>query len=168
MKSNHRYVRVLSTTGARRLRLGISLLEVVISIAILAMSASLLATLIQHATNNAMSSRDELQASLICESKLSEVALQIIPMQTSDWAQVTDQNFAIKPWYYRIDAIQSVQPDIMSVTVYVGDDWVVQNNLRPTASLTRWFINPALNMDVPAAESTTTTGATGAATGGAL
>lgn len=143
----------VSLKPRRRLRkwhMGISLLEVVISIGILAMSAGLLAQLIQNATNNALDSRDELQANLICESKLAEVALQAIPMQSSDWALVTDQNFTTKEWYFRIDAVQSNQPDIMTVTVFVGDTTAAQNQAKPIATLTRWFINPMLNMDLPA------------------
>ncbi len=152
-------IRPIRTLRARR---ALSLLEVVISIAILAMSASLLASLIQTATNNAMASRDELQANLLCESKLAEVALQVIPMQAADWTPITDQTFSLKQWHYRIDVAQTAQPDIMSVTVSVGDDFVIQSNRRPTASLTRWFINPQLNMDTPAADSNASTSSTGA------
>jgi type II secretion system protein I len=148
-------------------RRGISLLEVVIAIAILAMSAALLAGIIQLGTKNSLDSRDELQATLICESKLAEIALQALPMQSTDWVNVNDQAFATKQWYYRIDAIQSNVPDIFNVTVYVGDDGVIQNVSKPTAKLTRWFINPALNLDAPASStSSTTTSTASTSTGG--
>lgn len=141
-------------------RRGLSLLEVVISIAILAISVALLAQIIQFATDNAIDSKEELQASLICESKLSEMALNTMPMQSTGWLMVTDQAFASQQWFYRIDAIKTNQPDIFSVTVHVGGVASSQNLERPKASLTRWYINPSLNMDVPADQSTTSSGST--------
>jgi type II secretion system protein I len=142
------------------------LLEVVISIAILAMSVALLSQVIQFATDNAINAKEELQASLICESKLAEFALSTTPLQSTSWLTVTDQPYATQQWYYRVDALKTNLPDMFSVTVYVGTEAAAQNLERPKASLTRWYVDPMLNMDVPADQSATATAGTTSSTGG--
>ncbi len=143
-------------------RRGLSLLEVVLALAILSMSAALLAQIIQTATDNALGSRDTLQANLLCESTLAEISAGGIQMQSSNWVAITDQVALTKPWYYRIDVIPANIPNMLAVTVYIGDESAALSGTRIAARLTKLFIDPALNLDVPAdAAATTGTGATG-------
>ena len=140
----------------RKLRRGLTLLEVLLAIAILGITAAILAQIIQLGTENALESQDSLQANLIAESQLAELAAAQQPLQPVNWTNVVSQTASAKQWFYRLEVVPTSQPNIMSVTVYVGDEFVVNNTARPTAKLTRWFVDSTVGLDTPAAPADTT------------
>ena len=69
-------------------RQGLSLLEVVLALAILAMTAALLSQLTRQATDNAMASQRQADAQILCESTMAEILAGAIPMQSTDWTPI--------------------------------------------------------------------------------
>jgi hypothetical protein len=140
------------------------LLEVVLALAILAMSTAILAQVSWTATENGLMAHRLATAQILAESKMAEVVTGAIPIQSSiDWTQITD----LVPkgtWYYRVEPITAVRPDMVGVRLAITDE----NGLERNAELfyvVRWMIDPSLGLDLPPSQ--TTTGATGTgATGG--
>jgi type II secretion system protein I len=125
-----------ATTGRRR---GLSLLEVILAIAILAGCIAAIGELVSLGTRQAEEARDLTTAQLLCESKIAEIAAGVVPAEA-----VSSAPFENDPrWLYSVvinslddQSLLSVQVDVQQAE-FVGD--------RPlTCSLTCWMIDPSL------------------------
>ncbi len=147
----------------RRCRKGISLLEVVLSLAILAMSAGILAQISWTATDNGLIAHRLATAQILAESKMAEIVTGAIPLQGAvGWTPITD----IVPsgnWYYQVQTVTAVRPDMVGVRLSITDEAGMTEN-REMFFIVRWMIDPSLGLDtLPAA--TNSSGASGSASG---
>lgn len=144
----------------RRCRKGISLLEVVLSLAILAMSAGILAQISWTATDNGLIAHRLATAQILAESKMAEIVTGAIPLQGAvGWTPIRD----IVPsgtWYYQLQTVTAVRPDMVGVRLSITDEAGMTEN-REMFFIVRWMIDPSLGLDTLPA-STTTSGANGA------
>lgn len=125
-------------------RQGLSLLEVILALAILAFSMAAIGELIRIGTTSASNAEDYTEGQLLAESKLSEIMSGVI---TPD--PVTRVPFPTNPdWYYTIELAQTEDTEVMSLGVTV-EKYIERS--RPLAfSLVRWIPDPGI--ELPAEE----------------
>ena len=124
-----------ATTGRR----GLSLLEVILAMTILAIALAALGELVALGTRSAASARDLTRAQLLCESKMAELTTSVYPITS---AQLVE--FETDPeWAYSLDVQPGVTGGLLSVTVTV--EQLVTPGRRPASySLTRWMPDPEI------------------------
>lgn len=148
----------------RQKRRGLSLLEVMLSVAILGGSMVAIGELIRVGTLSAGHARDLTQAQLLCESTMTQVLAGA--MELND---VTNQTFdpTIVPgaegWNYSIEIGQTELEGVVNVRVTVQQDRV---NRPVVFSLTAWMIDPEVEFAEPEEDATTSGGTSGAGTSG--
>lgn len=120
-------------------RRGLSLLEVILAMTILAIALAALGELVALGTRSAASARDLTRAQLLCESKMAELTTTVYPITS---AQLVE--FETDPeWAYSLDVQPGVTGGLLSVTVTV--EQLVGPGRRPTSySLTRWMPDPEI------------------------
>ena len=117
-------------------RRGLSLLEVVLSIAILGVALATIGQLIRIGARNAVMARDLATAQLYCESTLNEVACGAIA-PTSGSGTLDD----LGDWTYELTVDSTDQENLLAVKVVVTQD--AEQYSRPvTFTMTRWMIDP--------------------------
>ncbi len=143
----------MTCVSAAQKRLGLSLLEVVLALAILGAAGAMLAQSMQVSTDAGLQARDLAVAELLAESKMSEViAGAYPPNQNTDWmpiATVVDQG----RWYFKIFSQPAVSEGMLTVQVMVTDDPQMQKERPLQFALTRWLIDPNLGLDTPPEDS---------------
>lgn len=133
---------------SRRCRAGISLLEVVLALSILAMSAGILASITATAVNNGMIGHRLATAQILAESKMAEVLTGAISIQAGiDWTEITDPVPEGK-WYYRLETTVTGNQDMVGVRLAITDEIGLEEN-KELFYIARWMINPALGLDTP-------------------
>ena len=137
-------------------RAGLSLLEVVLALTILAVSAALLAQVTKQATDNGMMSQRLSIAQMLCESKMSEVLAGAIPLTSSGWTEITDSGRR-GSWYYQIQTTTAERPNMIGVRLSVTDQPDSTTYNPELFYIVRWMIDPSLGLDTPP-ETTSTTG----------
>lgn len=120
-------------------RRGLSLLEVILALTILALALGALGELIGLGTRSAVSARDLTRAQLLCESKLAELTTSTVAITSQQQVPVeTDPD-----WQYSIDVQSLDAGGLLAVTVTV--EKIVPAGRRPaTYSLTRWMPDPSI------------------------
>jgi prepilin-type N-terminal cleavage/methylation domain-containing protein len=147
----------------KRRRRGFSLMEVILSIAILAAATVLLGELTRFGMRNAAAARDLTQAQLLCDSKLNEIVAGLVPADGVSGANFDETYDPDKEWTYSIAS--SVLDDVTGLTaVTVTVSQTLEPRMKPVQfSLTRWMIPIA----APTEETETTTeSSTSSSTGG--
>ena len=160
--------RIVNRTNRKRFRKstrrGLSLLEVVLALAILAMTAALLSQLTRQATDNAIASQRQADAQILCESTMAEILAGAIPMQSTDWTPI---QFSTRPgnWHYRLESSATERQDMLGLRLGITDD--PQKTTMPVELfyVVRWVIDPNLGLDV-LPEQTDAAGASGSTTSG--
>lgn len=149
----------------RRVRAGLSLLEVVLALTILAVATALLAQVSTRATNNGLMAQRLAVAQMLSESKMSEVLAGAIPLTSSSWTQITDSGRR-GTWYYQIQTVTAQRPNMIGVRLSVTDQPDATNS--ELFFIVRWMIDPSTGLDSPPSTdpSTTSSGSsTGSTTG---
>lgn len=144
-------------------RVGLTLLEVMLALAILGGAIAIIGELMRVGARNAEAARDLTTAQLHCETKINEIVAGLIPAQTITQVPIEDGIQSQGEWLYSILVQQVDQEGLISVTVTVEQSPDVV--ARPLAfALTRWMIDPMMET----LESTMTQGAASgsAASGG--
>ncbi len=144
-----------STKPRKLRRAGLSLLEVVLALAILAVAAALLAQVTKQATDNGLMAKRLSTAQMLCESKMSEVLAGAIPLTSSSWTQITDSGRR-GSWYYQIQTTTAERPNMIGVRLSVTDQPDTTNGNPELFYIVRWMIDPSLGLDTPP-ETTSTT-----------
>lgn len=148
-------------------RRGLSLLEVMLAIAILGGAMVMLAELVRIGSRGSREARELTVAQLLCEAKLSEVALGFVPAQSASRQPCeTDPN-----WVFTIDVQPGDVEGLLMVSVQISE--ATPSGARPLEySLTRWMVDPNMELAATGTDGTSGTGATtsggsggGAATG---
>ncbi len=160
-KPTFRTTRCTEVLYLRRRRSGISLLEVVLALSILAMSAGILASITATAVNNGMIGHRLATAQILAESKMAEVLTGAIPVQAGiDWTQITDP-VPEGIWYYRLEITVTGNQDMIGVRLAITDEIGLEDN-KELFYVARWMIDPALGLDTPpAAPAAGTSGSSG-------
>ena len=148
----------LTSARSAELHRGLSLLEVVLALSILAVAAGLLAQITKQATDNGLLAQRLSTAQMLCESKMSEVLAGSIPLTSSSWTQITDSGKGL--FYYRISTETAARPNMIGVRLSVTDQPDSTSVNPELFFLVRWMIDPSLGLDTPPT-ATTSTGSTG-------
>ncbi len=139
---------------ATQARAAISLLEV-----ILAFSAAYLAQSMRLATNSAIEAQDLARAELAAESVLNQVIAGVISSEPVSWSPYVSAS-GQSDWLYMIQSVPAeVQGMIgFQIAVKKNDPLTVTDNMEYDLAVTRWIIDPALELDTPPEETDETTG----------
>ncbi len=131
-----------------RSRAGLSLLEVILAIAILGGCVAVIGELVRLGARQAEEARELTTAQLLCESKLEEIAAGVVAPEA-----VGGVPFETDPrWQYAIEVASLDTPDLIQVTVSAQQ--VDGSRQVPLSfSLTRWMIDPNLELELSALES---------------
>lgn len=143
----------------KSLRSGLSLLEVILTLAILAMSVALLSQITKQAADDGIQSQRLATAQMLCESTMSEVLAGAIPLTTGSWTEITGSTQK-RPWYYQIQTSAAERPNMIGVRLSVTDQPNSTTENPELFYVVRWMIDPNLGLDT-----LPTTDETGAATG---
>ena len=124
---------------------GLTLLEVILALAILAGAMAAIGEVMRSGMRNAAAARDLSKAQLLCESKLSEIAAGVLPPESvNDEPIETDSD-----WVYSVTAAPLEQEGLLAVSVTVTQ--AIESQHPMSFGLIRWMRDPSL-----AAASTTT------------
>lgn len=145
-------------------RAGLTLLEVILALAILAAAMATLGELMGIGTRSAAEARDLTTAQLLCESKMSELTARIIPLESIQRAQFEYNT----DWLYSVTVQSTEEQHLFAVRVVVQQN--VDPRKRPVSfALDRWVIDPDLELQeeqTTEGEATETGGGTTNAQGG--
>lgn len=159
MPRHHRSA-ITSRTSSR---FGMSLLEVVLALAILAMSAAILAQITRTATDNGLIAHRLATAQILAESKMAEVVTGAIPLQGAvGWMPITD-TVPRGTWYFQLQTESAARKDMVGIRLSVTDQAGADEN-KEVFYIVRWMIDPALGLDTLPAASSGSSG-TGGSTG---
>jgi len=124
----------------KRKRRGFSLMEVILSIAILAAATVLLGELTRFGMRNARTARDLTKAQLLCDSKLNEVVAGISAPDPVSGAKFDTTYDPEQEWTYSIaSGVLDDVTGLTAVTVTVNQD--LPSSQKPVQfALTRWMI----------------------------
>lgn len=127
-------------------RSGLSLLEVILALAILAMSVALLSQITKQSTDNGLMAQRLATAQMLCESKMSEVLAGAIPLTTTPWTPITD-SLRNGNWNYQIQTVTAQQKDMVGVRLSVTDQPNTTTENPELFFIVRWMIDPNLGLD---------------------
>lgn len=149
-------------------RAGLSLLEVILALAILAMSVALLSQITKQSTDNGLMAQRLATAQMLCESKMAEVLAGAIPLTSTPWTPITD-SLRNGNWNYQIETITAQRKDMVGVRLSVTDQPDTTTENPELFFIVRWMIDPNLGLDMPpqstdAAGGSTSSSGSGAAT----
>ncbi len=127
------------------LRGGMTLWEVILALAILAISLAVLGELARQGMRNAETARAASEAQLLCESKLAAIAAGITrpePVTDASWEIEADEEIATNDaWLYSVEIDATDLDGLLAVRVTVTQDQTARK--RPVSvSLSRWIIDP--------------------------
>jgi hypothetical protein len=116
-------------------------LEVILAIAILAAGMTLIGELMRIGGRHATAAVNLTKAEMYCESMISQIAIGSIAAQAASNTPIDiDPN-----WLYSVEVQDVALEGLLSVRVSV--QWAADTSLNPrTASLTRWMIDPDLDL----------------------
>lgn len=148
----------------KNIRLGMSLLEVVLALAILAMSAAILASIARTATDNGLIAHRLATAQILAESKMAEIVTGAIPLQGAvGWMPITD-TVPSGVWYYQLQTEAASRKDMVGVRLSVSDQAGVDEN-KEVFYIVRWMIDPSLGLDTMPTQSDASGNSTSSASG---
>lgn len=139
---------------------GLSLLEVVLSLAILSVAAAYLAQSVFLATENAIRSQELTQAELVAESLMNQIVAGVLPAQSVNWVSYNTPNplgagatnSELRNWVYSISNVRTEVQGMIGVQIAVQQVNPGETpSQQPTLTVTRWIIDPSLGLDQPPA-----------------
>jgi type II secretion system protein I len=123
---------------SRSSRRGLSLLEVLVALAIFLFSIVALHQALNIGTNNAIDMQQHMQAAQLAQSKMAEVYVGAVPMQSQ-----SDTPFDEDPDYnWSLDAQQGIAANLWNVTVTVSRSR--GDGSRLETKLSQMIIDPSL------------------------
>jgi len=120
---------------------GLTLLEVILALAILAGSIAVLGELVRIGVRSGSEAEDSTRAQMLCESKLSAI---LAGVDTPD--PVQQLPFEMDPqWVFSVNLAATDQEGMVALIVTVEQD--PQSHRRPeTFSLVRWIPDPGIEL----------------------
>jgi prepilin-type N-terminal cleavage/methylation domain-containing protein len=141
---------------------GLSLLEVVLALAILAMASAYLAQSMMTATNSAITAEKLNQAELVAENVMNQLVAGVIPAQPVTWTTYVPLNPNLgapvnttggqAQWMYQIQQVQAEVQGMLGLQVSVRRVEPDGSQTEYDLIINRWIIDPALELDQPPAE----------------
>src|SRR4051794_887288 len=101
-----------------RLRSGMTLLEVLVSLAIFLMAIVGVGALIGHSTNRAQEINDRSQAARICQSKMAEFQCGSLSLESVDEQAIDDDDSGLL-WSAAVNEASSGVPNLFQVDITV-------------------------------------------------
>ena len=138
-------------------RTGLSLLEVILSIAILGLSMVAIGHLFSLGFRSAADVQLRNEANMIADTTMAEVVAGAIDLSSGGAVEGNPE------WQYKIDSQESKQPGLLSVTVTVSPENGLHNNV--SVSLVRLMADPDFEPDQPSASRTSSSGSSRRNTG---
>ena len=123
--------------ASRHDRRAFSLLEIVLSLAILAGAVAVLTEITTSGLRQARLARDLAHAQLLCESKLAEIASGLVPPQTQAETHFEDDS----DWLYAIDISSAGESDLLALRVTVKHQNATQS-YPVEFTLVQWMVDP--------------------------
>jgi general secretion pathway protein I len=118
---------------------GFTLLEIILSLAILAGSLAALGEVMRLADQNATSTRDETQAQILASSVMDELIAGVIPLGAVNQSPAAVESDP--PWVFSIAMEQTGYTELIGVRVLVEQQ--TDPRLQPARfELVRWLPNP--------------------------
>jgi len=161
---------MLYRPGAPTTRAGLSLLEVLVSLAIFLLALVALGEIISFASDRALDVQHRSEALQICLSKLAEVQAGSIPLQSQDLTPCDEDD----QYQWAVDVEAGAATGLYNVTVRVTRERANHSQLE--VSLSQMVIDPATlgsTQDMPSTQSatdlstsTTSSSTTGSTTSG--
>lgn len=124
-------------TAKRQPRLGLTLLEVIIALAIFLFSLAVLSHLLSMSGDRALETNLRTQASFLCQSKLAELITGVESLKTSGYAPFQEN----PDWQWKSDCNESDIPGLWNVEVAVKRDRSGGGVLE--VSLSQMVLNPS-------------------------
>lgn len=142
------------SNSKQRLMLGehprnaISLMEVVLSLAILGVASAYLAQAMQLAAQNAVQATRLAQAELVAESVMNQMIAGLIPAQPVGWTPYSDSTSSGK-WNYCLISVASETTGTIGLQVGVQEPIAgTLTGMQPADLVAnRWIIDPSLGLD---------------------
>ena len=155
--------RPVFTCRARRdFRVGLTLLEVLLALAILGGALVVIGELMRLGARNAEQARDLSTAQILCETKVNEIVAGLLPAQVVTQVPVEGVETLNSPgeWLYSVAIDQVDQNGLIAVWVTVHQS--PQAVARPVSfTLARWMTDPTVAAMEASEEAATTGGASG-------
>jgi type II secretion system protein I len=153
--------------AAFRTREAFTLLEVILALAVLAVSLAALGEVLRRGEDNSHDARDLTQAQLIAASRFAELtsgALALSPVANVPVPEIV----ANVPWVYSIETADTQELGIIAVRVTVSQN-PAQTAYPLSYSVVRWMPDPLLATTTSTSGSTSTGGSasSGSTSGGA-
>ena len=142
---------------------GFTLLEVILAIAVLAISLTTILEVMRNAYRNADSATIESEAQIYAESILAELATGIRPATAVQGAPLELDDQPMDEWQYSIAIEPTMQDEIVLARVLVES---VREDMKnaPKVEIAQWFLNPEL-MPSASGSSTGSTFSSGSSSG---
>ena len=128
-------VRHLRRIPGGRNRRGLSLLEVILSIAILGGSMVVIGQIYYLGYSSAIKTRFISEANMLADAKMAELAAGVLPLE-SGGGQIPER----PDWSYSVEVQPSLQPGLLMSTVTVTRE--TQGAIPAAVSLVRFFPDP--------------------------
>ncbi len=145
-------------------RAAMTLLEVILSIAILGGSLAVLGELARVGTRSAQSARTLSIAQLLADSLTAEICAGIATPESTEGVV---EDFGGRQWAYTVQVEQVEQQGLLGILVTVREN--VDPSQQPISfSLVRWMIDPQteLDLEMAAAEAEAASGASSSSSSG--
>ncbi len=163
---------VLSCRGeraARHRRGGMSLLEVILAMVILAGAVVVLGEVARLSMANASAARDLARAQMLCESKMTEITSGVTAptaMPSTPFDSDTEPAVEDDPhWLFAIDSQQTDEEGLIAVRVTVTKDLPVEQH-PVSFSLVRWMQDPNSTQSSSGTSGSNTNSSGGSSNGG--
>ena len=122
----------LQSSGRRK---GLSLLEVILSIAILGTSMAVIYQMLDVGYRSAVETRARTDANILVDTKMAEVAAGVLPLESASGILIEED----PDWEYSVDVANAEQNGLLSVTVTVQQS-SVENPIA--ISVVRFMADP--------------------------
>ncbi|MFO7905954.1 MAG: type II secretion system protein [Planctomycetota bacterium] len=143
-----RHGRARRSKRGRVVRRAMTLMEVILSIAILGGSLAVLGELVRVGTRSCRRAETLTSAQLLADSLATEMCAD--GTMTPESTEGVVERFGGASWTYAVDVQPANQEDLLVITVTVTED--VASSAEPISySLTRWLIDPGVEMELEAA-----------------
>jgi Tfp pilus assembly protein PilV len=129
--------RSIKATKCPKQRSGLSLLEVILSVAILGVSMVLIGNLYHLGYRSALKARMISEANLMAGSTMAELAAGVLPIESSGDAAVPGN----PNWTYSVDIQSSLQPGLFMATVTVKRQGTI-GQVPASVSIVRFIPDP--------------------------
>lgn len=147
-------------------RRAFSLLEIILSLAILAGAVAVLGQLTRTGLEDARLARDSTQAQLYCESKMAEIAAGLVSATAESNAPlVAGDGTTVPGWLASVEVNGASQTGLLEIRVTVSQD--PSTYTRPVEyTLVRWIPDPSATSSSATSSDSSTSSSTSAASQG--